>query len=340
MCGYQQTPTILGRSFSARASYTLRSIFVLATLVTSLAVATPPVAAENKCLYISSYHVGYAWSDGVERGLRSALGNKCTIKQIDMDTKRNKSPEYIQKTALHAKTIIDSWKPDVVITADDNAARYVIQQHYKDKDIPFVFCGVNWTTEEYGFPYKNVTGIIEVAPIRPLFEQVQALIPQGKNAVYIGANTVTEKKNYARFKRAAEKQSMEIEPLLVQSMQEWIDAYRTAQQYDFIILGSNAGITDWDKQAILEQAKPLSSKLSVTNHEWMMPYAMLGFTKVAEEQGELAGQAAASILDGVDISRIAIIPNRKWDIWTNSNLIGTAGIQLPELLLRKAKQIQ
>ena len=72
----------------------------------------------------------------------------------------------------------------------------------------------------------------------------------------------------------------------------------------------------------------------------MMPYTMLGFTKVPEEQGEWAAQAALSILDGVDISQIAIVPNRKWDIWTNQSLLKSSNISLPEGLILKSKQVE
>lgn len=295
-------------------------------------------AMAEKCLYISSYHQGYAWSDGVERGMRSVLQEKCEIRQFNMDTKRNKQPDYMKKAGLEAKQLIDSWKPDIVITADDNAAKYVIQAHYKNHEIPFVFCGVNWTAEEYGFPYDNVTGMVEVAPIYPLLEKVKHLIPDANNAIYIGADTVTEKKNLARFDTALSKQNIHLKPELAGTMEDWLNSYSRAQQYDFIIIGSNSGIQGWDEEHVVNTIRTNSRKLSVTNHDWMMPYTMLGFTKVPEEQGEWAAQAALSILAGVEISKIAIVPNRKWDIWTNSALLKTAGITLPEGLIAKSKQ--
>jgi len=300
----------------------------------------PLTAMAEKCLYISSYHQGYAWSDGVERGIRSVLEGKCEIRQFNMDTKRNKQPEYIKKTGLKAKQLIDSWKPDIVITADDNAAKYVIQAHYKNHEIPFVFCGVNWTADEYGFPYNNVTGMVEVAPIYPLLEKVKELIPEARKAIYIGADTLTEKKNQARFEKALSKQDILLDSALTVTMDDWLDAYTRAQQYDFIIVGSKSGIQDWDKEHVVNTVKAQSKKLSVTNHDWMMPYTMLGFTKVPEEQGEWAAQAALSILAGVEISKIAIVPNRKWDIWTNSSLLKTSKIMLPEGLIVKSKQVQ
>jgi hypothetical protein len=302
-------------------------------------LASQPVDA-GKCLFISSYHQGYAWSDGVERGVRSTLRDKCEIKQFDMDTKRHKNREYAETKALEAKSLIDTWLPDVVITADDNAAKYIIQKYYKNAETPFVFCGVNWTAKEYGFPYSNVTGIIEVAPLTPLLEKVQDLLPRARRALYIGANTTTEKKNFERFEKVTARLSIHMDSVLADTVEQWIKAYKKAQLYDFIIVGSNAGIPEWDESFIIGEITPVSQKLSVTSHEWMMPYSMLGFTKIAEEQGELAAMAALSILDGVDIAKIAIVPNRKWDIWTNSALLDVSGMKLSDGLLRKSKQIQ
>jgi len=136
----------------------------LAILVTVTGTnSTQAIAESFKCLYISSYHKGYAWSDGVERGLKSALGNKCDFRQFNMDTKRKKSATDISNSTEKALDIIDTWQPDIIITSDDNAAKYIIAPHFKNSDIPIVFSGVNWTVEEYGFPLANVTGIVEVA---------------------------------------------------------------------------------------------------------------------------------------------------------------------------------
>ncbi len=66
--------------------------------------------------------------------------------------------------------MIDSWQPDVVIASDDNASKYLIAPYYKGGDLPFVFCGLNWDASVYGFPAKNVTGMVEVAQIPQLLE--------------------------------------------------------------------------------------------------------------------------------------------------------------------------
>ncbi len=316
------------------------SQLLLSCLLLCTASSHAAPSPRYKCLYVSSYHKGYAWSDGVEKGLRSVLSGQCKIRQYDMDTKRNKSEASKQQAALAARSLIEQWRPDIVITADDNAVRYLLQQYYKNSSLPFVFCGVNWTASEYGLPYDNATGIIEVAPIRPLLRQVKMLLGNVKKGVYIGADTVTEHKNFHRFAEMAQSESISLKASLVSTAAAWLDAYQQAQQADFIVIGSNAGIEDWDPDAISRKIANHSSTLTVTNHDWMMPYSMLGFTKVPEEQGELAARAALSILEGAKPESIAIVPNRKWDMWTHSRLLKTAGITLPELLLRKSKQIR
>lgn len=304
-----------------------------------LAAGASADAAGKKCLFVSSYHHGYAWSDGVERGLRSVLEGHCEIKQYDMDTKRNKTEEDKKRSALEAKALIESWQPDVVITADDNAAKYLIQPYFKDEELPFVFCGVNWTADEYGFPYSNVTGMIEIAPIVPMLERAKQVLPNIKRAFYIGADTLTEKKNLKRFEDAADQLGFELDHALSTDTESWLNAYEAAQAYDLVIVGSRAGINDWDSERVRASVLGMARTLSVTNHEWMMPYSMVGVTKVAEEQGEWAAKSALHILEGMSPSSIPIVANNRRDIWINRDILSAANVELPDGLLRKGKKV-
>jgi ABC-type uncharacterized transport system substrate-binding protein len=293
-----------------------------------------------RCLYISSYHKGYAWSDGVETSLRQVIGNKCELKQFDMDTKRNKDVAAIEAAALQAKQLIDSWKPDVVITSDDNAVRYLLEPYFRDHSIPFVFCGINWSVEEYGLPYRNTTGIIEIAPIEPLFERIRQIQGTIANAFYIGAKTNTEAKNLARFEKQAERKNIVLNHGLATTTDEWIDFYQQAQQHDVIIVGSNAGINDWNPEKVSAAVNQYTRVLSVTNHDWMMPYTILGLTKIPEEQGEWAAQAALYILEGNSATDIPIVANHKWDIWLNPGILQATRLKIPKTILMKAKKVQ
>lgn len=291
-----------------------------------------------RCLFVSSYHQGYSWSDGVQHGLEQALAGKCRLRQFDMDTKRYKTEADKQRAALAAKALIETWKPDVVITADDNAARYLIVPFYKDAKLPFVFCGVNWSVEEYGFPFSNVTGMIEVAPVRAMLREARRLSGGHDRFFYLGADTATEHKNLARFQKSAAGLGMRVESRLVDSPEAWLEAFTQAQDFPFLVLGSQAGIAGWDFAQMRTAIRDKARTLTVTNHQWMMPLAMLGFTKLPEEQGEWAGRTALAILEGTPPAEIPIIANQRWDLWSNSALLELAGIRLPNKLRAKAKQ--
>ena len=306
-----------------------------------LFVLVPSALAQHaKCLFVSSYHHGHAWSDGIERGLRQKLADKCELRQFDMDTTHKKSEQQMREAGLAAKRLIESWRPDVVIAADDDAAKYLIQPYFRDTDLPIVFCGINWTISEYGFPYHNVTGMIEVAPVKVMIEESIGLVPGASRTLFIGANTVTERKNAARIRKVAESHGLQFEAQFASSLASWLSAYTRGQGYDFVIIGSNAGIDDWDDRRALEAIRAVTRRLSVTSHEWMMPVTMLGMTKVPEEQGEWAAQVALQILDGAKPDSIPVIANRKWDLYLNPALIDAAGLELPEQLLSKGKVFQ
>ena len=295
--------------------------------------------AQPKCLFVSSYHKGYAWSDRVEKALRNVLQGRCELRQFNMDTKHRKTEPDKQNTASQAYELIKQWQPDIVITADDNAARYLVQPYLKNTDIPVVFCGINWSVKEYGFPYTNATGMVEVAPIRPMIKKALELT-NAKTVFYLGANTTTEKKNLERFQNLAENMGLKLKFKLVDTMQQWLEAYQQAQQSDLLIIGSYGGIRHWNQERAIRKLRMISRKLSVTSHEWMMPVSMLGFTKIPEEQGEWAGKTALAILSGTDISKIPVIANRKWDLWINPELLKYAGVSLPDSLKRRAKRIE
>ena len=295
-------------------------------------------ASLPKCLYISSYHSGYAWSDGVEEGVRSVLSGKCEVRQLDMDTKRKRSPADFERAVSEAISMIDSWKPDVVITSDDNAAKHLIVPHYKNKSLPFVFSGVNWTAEEYGFPYSNVTGIVEVAPIEPMLKEA-IKVSGGMKGVYLGADTLTERKNYSRIEAGASRLNSSLEQQLVSDADAWKKAFEEANaKADYIVIGSSSGIDGWSDKEMGAYAAANAKIISVTNHRWMMPVTALGYTKIPNEHGEWAASTALEILAGTSPSELPIVTNRKWDLWINQGVLNSTGKSLSSRFTRRAKR--
>ncbi|HEC18250.1 MAG TPA: hypothetical protein ENI97_02790 [Gammaproteobacteria bacterium] len=309
------------------------SLFLIVFL--GLTIFSTNIPAEHRCLLVMSYHKGYAWNDGIEKGVEETLKGRCLLKKFFMDSKRNTSVSFIRKKAAEASALISSFRPDVVIACDDNAAKYLVTQ-YKGSDIPFVFCGINWTAEEYGFPYKNVTGMIEVVPIVPLLKIIKSNVHNVKHGVYLSSDVITEHKDFKRYKKIYREHGVKLTGYFVKTMKDWISYYRESQKSDFIIVNNFAGIVDWDPDTAKKIVYQHSKKLTVTNYRWMMPYAMLGLTKKPEEHGRWAAQVAIEVLNGTPISNIPITINREWELFVNLELLQHANIKLDKNTLKRA----
>jgi len=298
--------------------------------------ASPP-----RCLYVSSYHAGYEWNDGIERGMDAVLQGKCEVKKFYLDGKRHLDSDFAKAKALEAKELIDTWKPDVVIAADDNASKYLIMPYFKDAAVPVVFCGLNWTAEPYGYPYRNATGMIEVGPIEPLAAEVQAVVKNARRGVFLSADEITQRKEFAMNQEIYKRRGIEFTHKTVRSMADWEASFAAAQaRVDFLVIGNNAGINDWDGERARLYAHEHGRRFTVAYLEWMAPYAMLTMAKIADEQGEWAGKVALLILNGTPPSKIPIVANRRWTMYVNNKLLDKAGYRLSPEILRKAVKVE
>lgn len=128
------------------------------------ALASTPAAAQekkHKILHIMSYHSPWRWTDGQLQGFKEGLGVAAEYKVFQMDTKKNSAPEAKEAIGREARALIDSWKPTLVYTTDDDAQTYVAR-HYVGAATPFVFSGVNAHPKAYGYEgSRNVTGVLE-----------------------------------------------------------------------------------------------------------------------------------------------------------------------------------
>lgn len=119
-------------------------------------------ARQFKILHIMSYHSPWRWTDGQLDGFKEGMGDAAAeYKVFQMDTKRNSTPEAKERVGREARALIESWKPDLVYTTDDDVQEFVAV-HYLNKTLPFVFSGVNKDPGAYGFRgSKNITGVLE-----------------------------------------------------------------------------------------------------------------------------------------------------------------------------------
>jgi ABC-type uncharacterized transport system substrate-binding protein len=164
------------------------------------ATAQAPVKT-FKVLHIMSYHSPFAWTDGQLDGFKEALeGVPAEYKVFQLDTKRHSSPAEKEGKGKEARALIESWKPDLVYTSDDDAQEYVAK-YYVNKNLPFVFSGVNKDPKAYGFEgSKNVTGIMEREHIIESVKLLKAIAPKTRRLVAVFDDAVMWQPVIARMR--------------------------------------------------------------------------------------------------------------------------------------------
>lgn len=307
---------------------------------------------QKKLLYINSYHKGYRWSDGIEKGLLKALGidinpdtntmdtslGPVQVKIVRMDTKRHQEEAFKKKAALRAKAVIETWKPDIVVASDDNACKYLIAPYYIDSDLPVVFCGVNFDASMYGFPTPNITGMVEEGP----YEATIALMKQfsrGNQVGFIGADSLSNRKEITHLKKRVDMRNWQVH--LVSSFDQWKTAYIKLQdKVDMLILNECVTVKGWNSEKaekfILENTKIITGSIG----DYDIPYALLGRIKMAEEQGWWAGKTALKILNGTQPSAIPVASTKYSKLILNMKLAKRMGIVFPMELIETAEFIE
>ena len=287
----------------------------------------------RKVVWVDSYHEGYAWSDGIERGLRGAMkAAHVDLKIIRLDAKRQPAEETCKAIALAAKAEIDAWQPDVIIASDDHAQKYLIVPYYRDGRIPVIFCGVNWSAAEYGYPTANVTGMVEVDLVRPLVEHLKRYA-SGTRVAYFAVDDLTERKLYAEHNKRFFDGKMLCFLAPAHTFASYCETFLKAQEAaDMVLISNNAGVADWNDTAAEEFFRTYTAKPTGAINSWMTGYALVTFCKLPEEQGEWAMQTAQRILGGITPSAIPLTENRKgrliinMDIAEHLNVVFTADI--------------
>lgn len=273
----------------------------------------------KKILYINSYHIGYEGSDPITESIQGVLKNyPIELKIVYMDTKRNSSEEFSKAAALKARAVIEEFRPDVVIASDDNASKYLIMAYYKDAELPFIFCGVNWDASVYGFPYKNVTGMIEVALVSEIFRHLKKYA-KGDRIGFIAGDTLSERKNLEYYIKRFNIQFNRI--YFATTFDEWKQSYLKLQdEVDMAMMTSHVGIANWDDAEARAFAEQYVKIPIGTEHRWSIPFALVSVAKDFEEMGAWSAHAALKILDGVPPSRIPITANQKGHLLFNARI--------------------
>lgn len=294
--------------------------------------------AGKRIIWIDSYHDGYEWSDGIGQAIREVLFETgVELKVVHMDTKRNNTDLLMKAAAIQARAVIDAFNPDVVIASDDNAQKYLIVPFYKNTDLPVVFCGVNWEAGTYGYPASNVTGMVEINPIKELIALLRPFA-RGDRIGYLAGNVVVERKMLKIYNDQIFGGRMK--SYLVNSQSDFENKFLKAQQeVDILFFSNYTGIKDWNAQAARQFVFKHTSIPSGSDNGFMEHFVTCTLAKSSREQGRYAALTALKILDGQSPADIPLIANRRNRLTVNLQLAKKADIVFPISMLKKARVI-
>ena len=325
-----------------KSIYTYIAVLISSALQFTV-ISGPAQASELSipvCVYIASYSPDKTWQKDLELSIQQNLNGFCDMRTHYMHASGSNTEAELIKKGEQAKSFIKIHAPELVIVSDDYAVKYLLEPYYKNTSLPFVFCGLNARAHSYGLPYLNATGMIEFSPIYKLIRELHLNNLSIARIAYLQTPGISEELKIQRFKKMAQKLSIEPKVLKVNTEAEWQSAYVQLQKdsnVDLIVLGDIEKLPTWNKKANVDLVSQYNLKPSVTDQYWVMPYASFGQVKRAEEQGRWAALSAMEVLSGRMISKLEIVPNRESDIWVNENLSQNHRQYFPKYLLKQAR---
>ena len=295
--------------------------------------------AKKKVVYVNSYHRGFPPSNQITVGVLEKLpGESFEIIAHFMDSKRNSSEGYIKNRAAEILDSINMEDPDVLIVSDDNAVKYLVAPNFHNNPVPIVFCGVNWTAEQYDLTHCNITGILEILPIAESMRTLKAYYPNMQKLLVLNENTTTSRKTEPLLDTLLRDIGLSVRQVLVNDFESWKSVFVEGNEiFDVIYLQTRGAIKNWDHEEALDIIDQHIKVPLVTCEDFMMPYAVLGVTQVSKEQGMWAAETAKRILQGTRPSDIPIAKNKMTTVWINTRLAKKIGFIPDDELLNNAR---
>ncbi|MCM8535028.1 MAG: hypothetical protein NE334_03745 [Lentisphaeraceae bacterium] len=314
-------------------------ILLLFTACKEEKIARTPTTPVNshKVLIIDSYGPKNDWSSTIIKAIHREFNkentlNEYQIKSVHLRSKKKKKMELKETITTTVKTI-ENWQPDIIIACDDNASKYIVKPFLKDSEIPVIFCGINWSLSEYGYPYKNTTGILEVSHIIPALNYIKPYC-KGERIGFMFSDTYSERKILTSFQQKLQE-DIKIWP--VETFEELQSKFKKAQEEcDILLLGELASIEGFSNNGMKELVESNTIVPTLTDSPLMVDYAMMCLPKQAEEHGSWSAKTAKRILNGESPESIPIAENKNAIFHINKTIYTKLGINLPQTLMDKA----
>lgn len=295
----------------------------------------------QEVVFVNSYHAGYKPSDEITIGIKESLSSgEYDLKVFYLDSKR-KSEKSLKQITDSINEVVSGLNPDLLIVSDDYAVKYLAEPFLKDSRAPVVFCGVNWSADQYELPGDRVTGMLEVLPLKESLLFVKSHYPEASRIAILSENSLSEQNNTILLDSLYKNAGFEPVYLMADDFAKWKSAFISANMTeDVIYLPTNGSIKGWNDVEARKFVTENIKKPVFTCDDFMMDYCVFGFTKVPREQGTWAAVTAMQILAGKSPSEIPVSRNSQKIIWFNEVNAGKIDFSPDPLWIKEAHLIK
>ncbi len=318
---------------------------VICLSVLLLCLAGQALAAD-KVLVVFSYEEDFPWDVEIREGIEATFKGQAELHYYYMDTKVNLATGA--QKAAGAFALYQALQPAGVIAADDNAQAMFVVPYLRDKvETPVIFCGVNAAPERYGYPSRNVTGILErfhleetIAFSRQFSPQIKTfafLIKQGPVAELIQKQLAADAGNLSAELVAFHPVSRSAEALAV--------AAGLRGKADLLLIESLQGVVDDrgrtipEKRLVAQVVDVFAGPTAATNAYTVRYGALNAVIKSGREQGSVAAQMLRKAMQGTPVAELPVTRNYQGKRMLNLGSMQKLGISPPAMALRGAELV-
>lgn len=319
---------------------------------------------KKRIFILHSYEIdhvcGRPQSMGAQRAiLESGYGiDDVVFQSYAMDTKKNNhTPELIAEQAKISLQKIEQFKPDILVTLDDNAFSTVALK-LVDSPIQIVFSGMNNIPERYNkhtkwlddnqVPSHNITGVYEKIHFATAVKVQKNIQPEMKKIRVFSDNSPTGQALVRQVKREIESSRIPAIPefFITDSWEQYQQKLLETNESDIdtlypiaLRLIDKSGRT-YTGSEILTWTSKNSIKPSIPLNFAFVKLGLLGGAGVDfEYMGYQAGKIAVRILSGEKASDIPIEEAERHALVFNVTRAKSLGIEIPADILLAADEI-
>jgi len=269
-------------------------------------------------MVVSSYSPEYHWTQEVNQGIRTVLGDRAELHFFYLETKRSIARGTAKAEKIYRQFL--KMQPDGVIAVDDNAQWLFVKPYLADRfATPVIFCGVNADPGIYGYPATNVSGVIERVHFSENLAFSIQLDPSIQSFAFMARMSPTTDQIVRQLKFELTAGKLVLPNVAVLRPQTLSEAVTMAEKQrglaDCLLLDTLEGVLDddgvplTDAQAIPEVLRAFGGASASTNARGVDYGALSGVVKSGFEQGEKAARMLLQVLLGTPLEELPVQRN-------------------------------